>query len=112
MGAPLGVDGWSRLLLVETRGPQAGSHGSGRPVHLEFRREITVPLSAIESVTENRWVNIHPVTVHFRVPTEFGDKITFMPVQHVFLFWRSHPVVQELRSAAKMRELMSYPREP
>ena len=64
-----------------------------------YRREIAVPLSAIEAVTENRWINIHPVTVRFRVPTEFGQAITFMPTAR-FWGWSSHPVVQELRDAA------------
>ena len=66
-----------------------------------YRREITVPLSMIEAVTENRWLNIHPVTVRFRVPTEFGQTITFMPTAR---FWNlsSHPVVRELREAAHL----------
>jgi hypothetical protein len=66
-----------------------------------YRREIVVPLSAIEAVTENRWINIHPVTVRFRVPTEFGQSITFMPTAR-FWGWSSHPVVQELRDAAHL----------
>lgn len=66
-----------------------------------FRREITVPLNAIEAVTENRWINIHPVTLRFRVPTEFGQSITFMPTAR-FFGWSSHPVVQELRDAAHL----------
>lgn len=66
-----------------------------------YRREIAVPLSMIEAVTENRWINIHPVTVRFRVPTEFGQTITFMPTAR-FFGWSSHPVVQELREAAHL----------
>ena len=66
-----------------------------------YRREIAVPLSSIEAVAENRWINIHPVTLHFRAPTEFGQKITFMPTARLF-GWRSHPVVEELRCAARL----------
>lgn len=66
-----------------------------------YRREIMVPLSTIEAVTENRWINIHPVTVRFRVPTEFGQQIKFMPTAR-FWGWSSHPVVAELRSAAHL----------
>jgi hypothetical protein len=62
-----------------------------------FRKEIVVPLTSIESVTENRWINVHPVTVHFRGDTEFGRKISFMPKTRVMFFWSSHPVVGELR---------------
>lgn len=65
-----------------------------------YRREITVPLSMIASVTENRWINIHPVTVHFLSPTEFGQEITFMPTVRPFAFWSRHPVVAELRQLA------------
>ena len=65
-----------------------------------FRKEIVVPLTFIESVTENRWVNVHPVTVHFRGDTEFGRKISFMPKARVMFFWSSHPVVGELRRLA------------
>ena len=65
-----------------------------------FRKEIVVPLSSIGSVTENRWINIHPVTIHFRAPTEFGNKVTFMPKARFFGLWRSHPVIGELRGAA------------
>jgi hypothetical protein len=62
-----------------------------------FQKEIVVPLNFIESVSENRWVNVHPVTVHFRGDTEFGRKISFMPKARVMFFWSSHPVVDELR---------------
>ena len=65
-----------------------------------YRREIAIPLSQIREVTENRWINTHPVTIHFRTITEFGVKITFMPTMRWFALWSSHPVVQELRSAA------------
>ena len=62
-----------------------------------FRKEIVVPLTSIGSVTENRWINVHPVTIHFRGDTEFGRKISFMPKTRVMFFWSSHPVVGELR---------------
>lgn len=65
-----------------------------------FRKEISVPLGNLVSVTENRWINIHPVTVHFRVPTEFGQTITFMPAARLFGFWSSDPVVAELKKLA------------
>lgn len=65
-----------------------------------YRREITVPLGEIESVTENRWLNYRPVTIHLRHDTGFGRKITFMPKVRPFLLWRSHPIVAELRALA------------
>jgi len=65
-----------------------------------YMKEITVPLNMIADVTENRWINIHPVTVHFRVNTEFGQKITFMPTVRFFSIWSSHPIVAELKHLA------------
>ena len=66
-----------------------------------FAKEIAVPLSDIRDVTENRWINIHPVTIHFKQSTEFGAQITFMPTTRVFGFGSSHPVVQELKLLSK-----------
>lgn len=63
--------------------------------------EITVPLIMIEEVTENRWINIHPVTVHFCSTTEFGQKITFMPTTRFFGLLSPHPVVAELKQLAR-----------
>jgi hypothetical protein len=65
-----------------------------------YFKEIRIPFDAIADVTENRWVNIHPVTIHLRSPTDFGDRITFMPRTRIFN-WRSHPVVEELRGLAR-----------
>lgn len=68
-----------------------------------YFREIRVPLAAVGDVTENRWINYHPVTIHFRRPTGFGKRITFMPTARLFSSWSSHPVVEELRQAAAQR---------
>jgi hypothetical protein len=65
-----------------------------------FLKEISVPLGMIVDVTENTWVNIHPVTVHFRAPTEFGSKITFMPPARFLAMFSSDPVVAELKRLA------------
>lgn len=72
----------------------------GRNLYISnYFREITVPLTAVGDVTENRWINIHPVTIHFRRHTEFGKRITFMPTTRMFSSWSSHPVVEELHQA-------------
>ena len=70
-----------------------------------FRRQITVPLRSISKVTENKFVNVHPITIHFRTRTEFGDSITFMPIGGSLApssHWRSHPVVGELLRATRL----------
>jgi hypothetical protein len=68
-----------------------------------YLKEITIPLSQIYDVTENLWINIHPVTIHLKTPSEFGDKIKFMPTVRYFAWFQSHPIVEELKelSAAK-----------
>lgn len=65
-----------------------------------YQQEIVVPLRDVEDVTENRWINIHPVTIHFYRDTEFGTSIVFMPKVRWFAFFSSHPIVAELRAAA------------
>lgn len=68
-----------------------------------YLEEISIPLSQICDVTENRWVNHHPVTIHLNPPSEFGDKIVFMPTVRFFAFWSSHPVVSELKALARSK---------
>ncbi len=58
--------------------------------------EIKFPYSEISLVTEAFWNNIHPVTIHLKTPTKFGNKVVFMPSFRLFGFWKSHPIVKEL----------------
>ena len=74
----------------------------GRIYISNYMREIAVPPTAIKSVSENRWINTHPVTISFRNMTAFGDKVTFIPTWR-FLQWRRHPVVDELRQMAGLK---------
>ena len=64
-----------------------------------YRREIVVPLSDVDEVTENRWVSVHPVTIQFVRRTDFGHRIVFMPKSRPFALFSSHPIVAELRAA-------------
>jgi hypothetical protein len=66
-----------------------------------YFREVRIPFDAIQDVTENRWINIHPVTIHLRSSTPFGNRIVFMPTIR-FFSWCSHPVVSELREWAQV----------
>jgi hypothetical protein len=54
-------------------------------------------------VTENVWLNMHPVTIHLKAPAEFGDRIVFMPKGRSFAFFSSHPVVAELKELARSK---------
>ena len=67
----------------------------------DYRTTIRVPAADIEEITENRWISVHPVTLHFRRPTEFGNEVVFMPQVRPFGFVSSHPVVAELRALAR-----------
>jgi hypothetical protein len=64
-----------------------------------YSREAIVPFANVAGVTENRWINIHPVTIQFHADTDFGSQVTFMPKTRWFAFWSSHPVVEEIRLA-------------
>jgi hypothetical protein len=65
-----------------------------------YRDEISIPVAQVEHVSENRWLNIRPVTIEFRSETAFGQRITFMPKTRWFGFWSAHPVLEEIRAAA------------
>ena len=67
-----------------------------------YFQEIAIPFSYIGDVTENRWLNNHPVTIHFKSPTEFGDRIIFMPTFRWVPSLSSHPVVIRLKELARI----------
>jgi hypothetical protein len=68
-----------------------------------YIKEITIPLSSIYDVTENRLTNVHPVTIRLKSPSEFGNEVIFMPKVRVFSFFSSHPVVAELKELAGVK---------
>lgn len=73
-----------------------------------YLKEVSIPLSEIYDVTENVWLNIHPVTIHLKSPSEFGDKIIFMPkVRFMSFFNLSHPVVNELKELARSKNMVA-----
>ena len=72
-----------------------------------YLKEIAIPLSDIHDVAENRWVNIHPVTIRLKASSEFGDKIVFMPTARFFALFSSHPVVSELKELARSKSMGS-----
>jgi hypothetical protein len=69
--------------------------------------EVSVPLSEIGNVSENRWLNIHPVTIHLKSPTKFGSRIKFMPKVKPSSTFGTHPVVTELEDLAKLAGMQS-----
>jgi hypothetical protein len=65
-----------------------------------FFKIIRIPLNQICDVTENIFINIHPVWIHFRNTTKFGSKIKFMP-KVTFKIFCSHPIVSELKELSR-----------
>lgn len=68
-----------------------------------YLKTVKIPVSQIYDVTEIVWLNIHPVTIHLRSPSEFGTKIVFMPTMRYFGFFSSHPVVAELKQMSQSK---------
>jgi len=65
-----------------------------------FGREWRVPASLITSVTQNRWLQMRPITVALRSDVGFGTKFTFAPPRRMFAQWRfqtDDPEADELR---------------
>ena len=60
--------------------------------------DISIPLTDVRDVTENIWLNIHPVTVHLAQASRFGTRVTFMPERAFSYVWTSHPIVGELKT--------------
>ncbi len=67
-----------------------------------FRSE-EIPLDNVDSITDNIWLDSHPVTIHLKEPCFFGRKIIFMP-RMLFLFFQHHPIVKELQNELDARK--------
>jgi hypothetical protein len=63
----------------------------------EYRKEIQIPLGHIDGVKENFWANPKLITLTLNQPSEFGDKVVFVPTSFFFAAFRSHPTVEEIR---------------
>jgi hypothetical protein len=106
---PLGVKfpfaaGWvlGTVCLVWLCAPLKRVRADDRALYVSnYLKEISVPVGLIDRVTENRWINIHPVTIHLSADTEFGRKIVFMPKARMAFVWSRHPVVGEIERLAQ-----------
>ena len=65
-----------------------------------YFKEISISLSEILDVRQAQWGNNQPISVRLKSPSEFGDKIVFMPTARAFPFG-THPVISELRTLAR-----------
>jgi hypothetical protein len=82
---------WTCCRLKRVRVDEAYLHVSN------FRTEVRIPLAALARISESRWVNPNVVTLEFRNPTPFGQRIAFIPKARWVGWFDSHPVVAELR---------------
>jgi hypothetical protein len=71
----------------------------------DVRKEVFVPFSAIESMSPRSKIDpFQPIEIRFRTPTEFGDRIRFVPrARYGFLPWLD-PAIAELRQRVKPAE--------
>jgi len=61
------------------------------------REEIQIPFSSVERVKENFWANPKIITLTLKQPSEFGEKVVFVPTSLFFAAFRSHPTVEQIR---------------
>jgi hypothetical protein len=61
-----------------------------------YRDDITVPVTDIADVRQNRLLNLGPVTLTFKKETPFGKAITFMP-RVSFRLFSEDEIVTRLR---------------
>jgi hypothetical protein len=70
---------------------------SGNNLHISnYKKEVHVNITDIDSITEHKYWNPEFITIAFKKPNEFGDKIIFMPKIRIFRS-KTHPAVEELK---------------
>ncbi|HEY2895522.1 MAG TPA: hypothetical protein VGJ12_00180 [Gemmatimonadaceae bacterium] len=70
--------------------------------------EWRIPFAMIEGVSQDRWVNLRPITIRLCADVGCGRSVKFMPpLRWLLLFWREDPEVAELRRLAGLAKLPS-----
>jgi hypothetical protein len=62
-----------------------------------YRKEIKIPVSVIDDVTEIKWIRTRPITIHLKNGSEFGRKIVFTPKLDGFRIFADNPLIAELK---------------
>jgi len=62
-----------------------------------YRSSIVVPLREVRGVGANERLCAETVTLTFRAPTAFGDRVVFLAGGRLFRRWSPNPIVGELR---------------
>lgn len=67
-----------------------------------YSREIVIPRSDLYEATEMRWMQPYWITLHLRRPSEFGDRIVFIPPWRLGAFWTANPLIEELNQTTSI----------
>jgi hypothetical protein len=73
----------------------------------DWRMDVTISVIEVERVSEFIFSEPRRVTIHLKNPSQFGQKIVFLATYQTFSFFRSHPIVSELRELARRQTLQS-----
>jgi len=64
-----------------------------------YRKEISIPRADLYEATEMRWSQPYWITLHLRRPSEFGERIVFVPPWRFGAFWTRNPLVDDLNAS-------------
>lgn len=64
-----------------------------------FGKETVIPRADLFEATEMRWFKPYWITLHLRRPSEFGERIIFIPQWRMGAFWTANPLVDELNAS-------------
>jgi hypothetical protein len=76
---------------------------NNRLIISNYWKSISVPVTEIETITENASVSFHPIWIYLKHETIFGNRIMFVPHTTLKLFG-SHPIVKELNELSRSKE--------
>lgn len=65
-----------------------------------YLKEARIPLADVYDVTNTPWLQPDYITLHLHRPSEFGDRIVFIPPYRHWIIWSRNPLVEELKELA------------
>jgi hypothetical protein len=68
-----------------------------------FGEQIRVPLNTVAAV-KGGLGGKNPIKLEFRVATDFGESIRFLPAQRSMWVWQRHPLVKELQGLCRLSD--------
>lgn len=68
-----------------------------------FEDELRLGPDEIEKVVEHRWQKGHPITIHLRSVTKYGDQIHFIPYMRLAFVWQKHPAAEAIEEFMKSK---------